>query len=410
MRRWLLGGLLVSGSAVAADWPQWLGPNRTGHAAEGGLVEAWGKGPKELWRVVVGPGYASVSIAEGVVYAMAARDGEDQLVALDAATGAERWRTKVGPFYKDAMNFDGPRATPSVVGDRVIAQGGLGHLVAVSRDTGAKLWEVDTVGSLGGVMPQWGYSGSPLVSEGKVYLSTGGQAGNALVALSLADGSVLWKTGAYGAGYASPVRVTVAGKDQVLFFTGYGAVATTPHEGEVIWRYPWTTNYQVNAATPLVVGGRRVFVASGYGVGAAMLEVKDDGKVSELWRTKKMKNKTSTSVLVGEHLFGFNESDLTALDVSTGAELWSTDVYGRGTLLAAESALVVLSEQCEVSLVKANGKAFEPVANPYKGLTHGPCWAAPSLANGVIYVRDGKDLVALEVRSYGPTATPAAVP
>lgn len=404
MRAILLGLLGTSTVAVAADWPQWLGPRRDGHADEAGFAAGWADGVRELWRAPIGPGYASVAVAGGVVYAMAAADGEDQIVAFDAATGAERWRRRVAAFYDDNMSYDGPRATPSVVGDRVVAMGGYGTVGAFDRGTGQALWTVDVVGKLGGVMPQWGFSGSPLVSDGMVFLSTGGQSDNGLVALSLADGSVVWKTGAYAAGYASPVRVTVAGKDQVLFFTGYGAVGVVPATGELVWRYPWTTNYEVNAATPLVVGGRRVFVASGYGVGGAMLEVKDDGTVTELWRTKKMKNKTATSVLVDGHLYGFNESRLTALDAVTGEEKWSVEGYGRGTLVAADGHLLVQSESCALTLVAADSKAHRVVGTSFPGLTTNPCWSAPAVANGVAFARDGKDLVAVEVVSFGPQA------
>lgn len=400
---WVLGGMLVAGSAFAADWPQWYGPARDGRSAETGIVEGWLKGPKELWRTAIGPGYASVAVAEGVVYAMTSKDAEEQVAAFDAVTGAERWRSRVGPFYEDGMGYDGPRATPTVAGDRIIAMGGYGGVVAVNRATGERLWAVDTVKTLGGVMPQWGFSGSPLVSGDKVYVATGGQAENGLVALKLSDGTAAWKSGSFGAGYSSPVRGTVAGKDQLVFFTGLGAVGADPETGKVHFTYPWKTNYEVNAATPLLVGSRRIFVASAYGVGGAMLEVADDGKVSELWRTRKMKNKTSTSVLHEGHLYGFNESTLTCLDAATGEERWAAEGYGRGSVILAEGHLVVVSEQCAISLVKATPKGHEPVGKSLQTLTTAPCWTAPALAAGVLYARDGKDLVAIEIKPFGPT-------
>lgn len=401
--RWALAGLgLVAGLASAAEWPGYLGPTRDGRSAETGIAEGWKRGTKVLWRAPIGPGYAGVAVSGGTVFAMAARDAQDQLVALDAVTGAERWRAKVGAFYEDGMNYDGPRSTPTVAGDRVVALGGYGTLAAFDRTSGRPLWSVELVSGLGGAMPQWGFSGSPLVSDGKVYVTTGGTQGNGLVALSLADGSVVWKTGSFEAGYSSPIRATLAGRDQVVFFTGFGAVGAEPATGEVLWKYPWPTNYEVNAATPLVVGGRRLFIASAYGVGGAMLEVGADGKVTELWRTKKMKNKTATAVLVDGNLYGFNESALTALDAVTGEERWYADGYGRGTLIAADGHLVVLSESCALSLVQATPAAHRPVGSPQPVLSASPCWTAPSLADGVVYVRDGKELAAVEVRPFGP--------
>ncbi|MCB9681690.1 MAG: PQQ-like beta-propeller repeat protein [Alphaproteobacteria bacterium] len=395
--------LALCTAAVAGDWPGYLGPHRTGVSDEAGVVSGWKDGTRVLWRAPLGPGYASVAVVGGVVYAMTSTAEEDQVVALDAATGREKWRARVGPYFKDVQGFDGSRATPTVVGDRVVALGGHGGLVVLDRDSGARVWAVDIVNTLGGQMPRWGFSASPLVDDGKVYLSTGGGDKDGIVALSLADGSVVWKRPTEGgAGYASPIRATLGGVDQIVFFTGYGPVGASPADGTVLWKHPWVTNYEVNAATPVVLGSNRLFVASGYGVGGAALLIDESAHVSELWRTKKMKNKTSTSILLDGTLYGFNESRLTALDANTGEERWSDESYGRGTLIAAEKHLLVLAEDCTASLLEPTPTGPKAVGAPVKVLEHGPCWTTPALAGGVLYVRDGTEVVAVEVRPVGP--------
>jgi outer membrane protein assembly factor BamB len=302
------------------------------------------------------------------------------------------------------MGFDGPRATPSVAGDRVIALSGSGLLAAVDRATGRRLWAVDLQGEVHGARPQWGYAGSPLVSDGKVFVSAGGRAG--LLALSVADGHVLWhREGWPAAGYASALRTTLAGHDQVVFFTGDGVVGVQPDEGAVLWSFPWQTDLRVNAATPLVLGSNRLFVASAYGFGAASLLVDEHGHASELWHTKKMKNKTATSVLYEGNLYGFNEDRLTCLDAKTGEERWSHEGYGRGTLLLAEGHLFVQTEDCRHLVVEATPVEHRQVGEIARVLhEQSECWSTPAIADGILYVRDNHELVALELRSFGPMA------
>src|SRR5690606_34405346 len=129
--------------------------------------------------------------------------------------------------------------------------------------------------------------------------------------------------------YAAPIRAELGGVDQVVFFTGKAAVGVRPASGDVVWSHPWSTEYDVNAAAPVVLGSNRLLLSSGYGVGAAAFLV-DEGSVVELWRTKRMKNRMATSVLHDGHLYGFNEERLTCLDVRTGEEKWSQLGWGRG--------------------------------------------------------------------------------
>jgi outer membrane protein assembly factor BamB len=386
---------MLAASAWAADWPGFLGPKRDGASAETGLVAAWkAAAPRELWRRAPGAGYSSMAVTGGAVYTMADQDGAAWVLAYDAATGLDRWSTRVGQAYLDKMNYHGPRATPSVVDGAVYALTGTGVLAALDAATGATRWTVDLVATYGGDQPQWGYSGSPLVSGGFVYLSVGGKAERGVVALNASTGALAWSSGSFGAAYSSPIRATLGGVDQVVFFTAAGPVGVTPDKGALLWKHPWNTSYDVNAATPLVLPGSRLFVASGYGSGGALLQI-GAAAASEVWRTKSMKNKLSTSVLVGSHLYGFDEDRLSCVDTATGQQTWNATGYGRGTLLSVDGHLVVLGEDCRASLVAADPKAHRVVAGPHTWLASGPCWTAPALADGVLYLRDAKHLVAV---------------
>lgn len=406
MRSWVIlgiGVLVCSGAAMGADWPQFLGPGRNAVTAEEGLREGIARGPRELWRKPLGKAYSGVSVAGGLAYTLGLDGDGEVLVALAAETGAERWRLRLGPA-PDHNGYPGPRATPTVSGDVVVALSSGGVVVAADRTTGAVRWRVDLVASLGGKLPIWGYAGSPLVADGRVYLEVGGDKAG-LVALGLSDGAVLWRRPGYQAGYASPIPAVLGGVAQIVFFSAEAVVGVRPADGTVVWDHRWITNYAVNASTPVVVGGDRLFVASGYGVGGAVLLVDPPGAVP-LWHGKSMKNKTTTSVLHEGNLYGFNEDQLSCVSARDGVPCWSTSGYGRGSLLLAGDDLIVLDEQCRLSVVAADPAGHKVLVPPKPILTNGPCWTAPSISNGVLYARDLAEVVALELRGYGPAAAP----
>lgn len=399
--RLCLGGLglcALSTAALAESWPNFLGPTRDGVVRETGLVDGLARGPRELWRRPLGRGYSGIAVAGGGAYTMA-MDGERELVvALSTASGVDLWRTALGGA-PDNAGYPGPRATPSVVGDVVVALSSGGVLAALDRTTGAIRWKVDLVAQLGGSVPTWGYSGSPYVEDGRVLVAAGGSAG--LVALSLADGSVMWKRPGFDAAYATPRPAELDGVQQVLFFAAEGVVGLRPTDGSLVWQHPWTTNYDVNAATPVVVGSDRVFVASGYGVGGAALLVNGSSAI-ELWRTKAMRNKLATSVVSDGHLYGFNEDQLTCVRVLDGTTTWSQSGYSAGTVTVVEGKLLVLDGQGRLTVVAGDPAAHRVVVPSRPLLSSGPVWTAPSIADGVLYARDTAEVVALELRGYGP--------
>jgi outer membrane protein assembly factor BamB len=378
---------------LGADWPQWLGPNRDGRV-EGTVSTA---ALTEVWRTTPGNGYSAVAIADGTAYTLADRGTDALVVAVDAATGAERWSARLDSAFTHSMGFHGPRSTPTVVGDHLVVLTPRGKLFKLSRADGTIAWTVDLVSKFRGVPPNFGYAASPLVSEGVIYLDVGGDTG--LVALSLEDASVTWATAGFGAGYSSAVRRTVDGVDQILFFTAKAVVGVEPASGSVLWQETWTTSYDVNAATPMVVGDDQVFIASGYGRGGAMVKLSKKSRASEvLWKTKRMKNKMATSVLYEGHIYGFNESKLSCISAKTGEQVWEQGGFERGTLLLAGDKLVVLGEQCNLAVVEASSKGFSQVGETLQVLpTSDPCWTVPSVADGHLFVRNGAEMAAYKL-------------
>ena len=306
--------------AAPAEWFQWRGPNRDGISQETGLLQEWPKlGPPLAWRANgLGNGYSSFSTSGGRLYTLGARAGIEYVIALDRATGKKVWETQNGRRFENDRG-DGPRSTPTVEGDRLYVLGGSGDLTCLENATGKKIWSINIVQKFGGVNPYWGYSESPLIVGDRILVNTGGRRAG-IVAVSKADGSTLWQQHNDGAGYSSPMLMRTGSLNQVIFFTEDRAMAVDPRDGRLLWSYNKANNGTANIATP-IVRGTHVFVSSDYGTGGALLDVRAAGNLAtanEVYFTRDMRNHHASSVLVGDHLYGFSSSILTALAFETG--------------------------------------------------------------------------------------------
>jgi outer membrane protein assembly factor BamB len=390
--------LAAAAPARAADWPMFRGPGAAGVSPETGLLAAWpAEGPRQLWRVPLGEGYSALSVAGGRVYTLFADADDELVVALDAATGKELWRHRLDAKYFDGQG-NGPRSTPTVEHGTVYAYGARAKLAALDAESGRVLWTQDLKRAFGARPPQWGVSASPRVVGDLLLVDAGGRDGASIVALDRRSGVVKWTAGDDLQGYSVPLVVEIGGRRMAVFFTGTKLVGLDPADGEILWSTGWETSYDVNAAAPVFVPPNRIFVSSGYGVGAALFEVKVQGaraSVAEVWRTKRMKNQFSSSVYHDGHLYGFDDSILKCLDAATGEETWKARGFGHGSLMLADGRLYVLSDRGTLALVEARPDAYTEVArfDPLDG----KCWTMPSLASGRLFLRDEEEVVAYDV-------------
>jgi outer membrane protein assembly factor BamB len=390
-----LGLFLSAGGALAADWPQFRGLNRDGVSRETGLLKSWpAGGPKVLWKVPMGEGYSHVAVSNGRLYTLYGQGDQEFAVAMDPATGKAVWRTPIDRMYRSDMG-NGPRSTPTVEGGMVYALSANGRLVALNAKDGRKVWEHDLPKELGGRMPGWGASTSPLVEGNLLLVDLGGR--TSLAAFDKKTGKVVWTSQSDVAGYSAPIAITVGGVRQAIFFTGTSVLAVSPRDGKLLWRVPWRTDWDINAATPLFVPPDKVFVSSGYGVGAAVYRIRAaDGKVraEEVWKSRGMKNQFSSSVLHNGVIYGFDDATFKAVDAATGKERWKQRGFGHGSLILADGHLIVLSERgCNLALVEATPEEYREKGRDE--VLSGKCWTAPTLANGRLYLRNEEELVAL---------------
>ena len=387
-----------AGGQASANWPQWRGPNRDGVSKETGLLKQWpAEGPPLVWKASgAGSGYSSFSIANGKLYTMGLRGNREFVIAFDIATGKEAWATSHGSAFRNDRG-DGPRGTPTIDGDRVYALGGNGDLSALDASTGKLIWSKNVLREFGGSNITWGISESPLILGDKLFVNAGGP-GASMVALKKKDGSLIWKSQSDEPGYSSAIPVDINGLTEVVFFTAQRAVGLDARDGRLLWEYGRPANNTANVATP-IARGNRIFISSDYGTGGGVVEIKADNKAQEVYFTRDMKNHHSSSVLVGDYLYGFSSSILTAMKFDTGEIAWRDRSVGKGSLVYADGNLYCLSENGVVGLVEATPTGYKEKGRFRIQQGNLPTWAHPVVAGGRLYLRDQDTIYAFDVKA-----------
>lgn len=393
---------------AAAAWPGFRGPRRDGVCNDAGLSLDWTRSPpRELYRQPIGAGYAGFAVAAGRAYTLEQRRNKEAVVCYDVLTGRELWVFDYVALFEEVLGGNGPRSTPTLAGDRLYVLGAEGHLHCLDPMTGKLHWAKNVLKDFAEENLHWGLAGSPLVMDGKVIVNSSGKDGPGVLAFDAATGSLLWKSDAGAQCYSSPMDVTLSGKRQILNLADTALNGIDPADGTVLWSFPWELSGGPSCAQPLVVGPDRVFVSSGYGKGSALLEIKAkahsmDGsgagryEVSQIWATTRMKNKFASSVLYRGFIYGLDEGVLSCLDAATGERKWKGGKYGHGSLLLVGEHLMVLGEQGDLVLVKAEPTGVAEVSRVQ--VFSGRTWNNFALISGILLARNHKGMAAYDLR------------
>jgi len=390
----------------AADWPQYLGPGRDGVYPGEALTRAWpSDGPKLLWRKKnIGAGMSGVVVAKGRAILFHEVNRYDTIECLDAKTGKTLWENNyASSFVAGYGSAAGPRATPSIVGDRVYTMGGQGVVVCTDFATGKTVWKVDTQKSYRASDGFFGMGCSPLVEGNAVLLNIGGEAGAGIVALDKNSGKLLWKTLDDEASYSSPVMAKLHGKRRAVFFTRTGLAVVDPANGKIDFQNRWRARIQasVNAAAPLVVG-ELIFVTSSYNTGALVVNAAAGGyKVA--WSNDTSLSSQYASVMHrGGFIYGTHgRADvppvpaLRCVELATGKVRWSVDDFGDCMMLRCGDRLLALMESGELVLGQATPGGWREISRAQ--VVGSGARSQPALANGRLFVRDRNQLVCLDM-------------
>jgi outer membrane protein assembly factor BamB len=404
--------------AAGPGWPGWRGPSRDALSNETGLATQWpASGPPLAWKATgMGTGFSSVAVVDDRIYTMGDRDGGQYLLALSAKDGSLVWKSRVGPVWSD--EYGGPRGTPTVDGGVVYAMGTEGDLVAVDAASGKERWRRSLPSDFGGhVMSMWKWSESPLVDGDRVIVTPG--ASNAmLIALDKATGKEVWRSavpdlgpaGKDGAGYASVVISNASGVKQYVQLLGRGLVGVRASDGKFLWGYNRVANQVANISTPLV-RANWAFASTGYQTGAALVELSksaDQGvQARELYfmPAKTFQNHHGGMVLVGNHIYSGNGQSKgfpICIELTTGKVAWGGDIRNAGTgsaaVVYADGNLYFRYQNGVVMLIQATPEGYHERGSFTIPGVEKPSWSHPVVVGGKLYLREQDTLYVYDVR------------
>lgn len=393
----LLGTLA---GAAGQDWPQWRGPQRTG-AVEGFKPPAsWPDRPKQIWKVQAGAGHASPLVVGGRVYLFARTGEQEAISARDLASGKEIWRQAYDAPYEmnpaASAHGKGPKSTPVHDRGRIFTLGVSGVLSGWQAQGGRLLWRRDFKSDFKSTVPDFGVAMSPIVAGELLILHAGGVGSGALLALDPVTGATKWAWNGDGPAYASPVVADISGTRQVVTLSQRRLVGVSLANGSLLWQVPFTTDYDQNSVTPLVMGD--VIVYGGLNKPTTAVRVSHAGgkwQTAEVWQNPAVPMYMSTPVESGGYLYGLthrNRGQFFCLDARSGQTAWTTK--GRegenAALLAAGGYVFAMTTEGELVVMRANPKAFEAVKR--YTVAESPVWAHPVLTGGGVVVKDADTL------------------
>jgi outer membrane protein assembly factor BamB len=417
----------------ADDWPEWRGPGRVGIWRESGILESFPEGGLRVaWRAAVNAGYAGPAVASGRVFVtdsrrVKANQAIERAVALDERTGAVLWTREWQTDYSglQLVYAIGPRATPTVDGDRVYVLGAMGALLALDAATGRVLWQRDYVKDFNASVPTWGMAGAPLVDGDRLICLVGGEPDAKIVALNKHTGEEVWRglSSDTEPGYNQPIVIEAGGVRQLVLFHPTGLSSLDPATGRVYWESEHTVQMGIVVATP-VQSGSHLFITSQYG-GARMFRL-DEGKpgATLAWSgpgeqdpgmthdtPNTLNSVIGTPVVDGGYVYGLdNDGQLRCLDAETGKLLWKTDallqehaMYGTAFFVRHGDRYFINTDQGELVLARLSPRGFDEIGrtrliaptHPYvrRRRMANVLWSHAAYANRHVVIRNDKEIV-----------------
>jgi outer membrane protein assembly factor BamB len=393
---------LLSASGVSGqDWPQWRGLNRDARVTGFNVPKMWPKELTQKWKVTVGDGVATPALVGDKLYVFSLQDGNETLRCLDASTGKEIWADKYPTQGADgpARSFAGPRSSPTVADRKVVTLGVRGTLSCLDAATGKVFWRND---DFKGRSPRFYTSNSPIIVDGLCIVQLGGESNGAIVAYDLATGKEKWKWADDGTAYASPVLLTIDGVRSIVAETATNIVAVSVADGKLLWKTPFAVQGRgYNACTPVVEGQTVVFSGSSRGTRAVKLEKRGAEIVGkELWTNSEHSVQFNTPVLKNGLVFGLSERDvLFCIDSQTGKTAWTAPApkgtgsggggrgrAGYGSIVDVGGVLLALTPSAQLVVFEPNDKEFKQIAS-YR-LADGDTYAYPVVSGNRVFVKD----------------------
>jgi len=419
------------------DWPAFLGPLGTSVSRETGIKPWPAAGPRIVWSKSLGDGYGMPSISRGRLFVFDRVGNSARLQCWNSETAAPLWKFEYETQYEDKYGYsNGPRCQPIVDGDRVYLLGSEGMLHCLKASTGEVLWKLDTARQFGIVQNFFGVGSTPIIEQDLLIVPVGGSPpgaelrdfsdltgnGSGVVAFDKYTGQIRYKFSEELSSYASPVLATINGRRWGFVFARGGLIGFEPGTGREDFFFPWRARIleSVNAANPVVVGDQ-VLISETYGVGSALLKVRP-GHADVVWsdldkgRNKSLLCHWNTPIHHAGYVYGSSgrhtgDAELRCVELATGKVMWSEPGLDRCTLLMIDGHFVCLGEYGKLGLLKVDPERYHEVSRAVLRDPNGveipgfgprpllpyPCWAAPIVSHGLMYLRGEGRLVCFEL-------------
>lgn len=392
--------LLVCSGSFSQEIAQWRGPDRDGIYHETGLLKSWPEGgPRLIWHFdELGDGHSSAAVTADRIYTAGMENGIGYIYAF-SSEGKLLWKVPYGEEWSE--NYQGTRSTPLICDGKIYLMSALGKLVCRKADNGDFIWSVDLIKELHGVNIRWGMTENLLIDGNKLFCTAGG-AENNVVAFDKNTGKVIWSGKGKGeaSAYCSPALLKLQGKHVFVTHTENSIIGLDTETGKLLWSVDQPNKYSVHANTPIFHDGY-LYCVSGYAKGGVMLKVANNGSsVQEMWRNIAIDNRIGGFVIVDGRIYGSDDSGKAwyCLDWTTGKNLFSEKITGKGCIIFADGMLYCYGETGEIVLVQPFASGFKKtgiLTIPFGSAQH---WAHPVIANGRLFVRHGNSLMVYDLR------------
>ena len=381
--------LPASETGLLTDYPQFLGPDRNATISGINLNTDWKNNPPELvWRIPVGAGWSGFAVVNGSAITQEQDNEWEKVVCYDFYTGQEKWTHKDIARYYTSLGGLGPRATPTVDGDRVYTVGGTGILNCLDFETGKQIWSTNIFDENSAKTPPWGVSVSPLIHDELVIVSAGGA-----VAYYKDTGEIAWRGHRVQSAYSSPVLLTLAGTSQVVLFDSRLITSHDPNTGNLLWKQSWPAGVEC-AAQPTPLPGDRLLVSTAYGIGTKLFHITKGNlsttlNVNLIMETIHLKAKFTTIIYYKDYLYALDDGIFTCINPIDGKRMWKKGRYGHGQTLLISGVLLVLTEKGKVVLLEPNPDEHIELGQ-FSVLT-GQTWNTPAIAGNYLLVRNSRE-------------------
>ena len=407
-----LRGEFVQLDGVPADlpgtWPRFRGPNLDAISSDVNvtLARTWpASGPKVLWSIDVGEGYAGAAVLRGRVYVLD-YDREKQadvIRCLSLADGKEIWRYSYPVKIK--RNHGMSRTVPTVTDKYIVTMGPKCHVTCLESVTGQFHWILDLVKDFGAKVPDWYAGQCPLIDDGKAIIAVGGE--SLMMAVDCETGEIVWETpNAHDwlMTHSSVMPTDFAGERMYIYCASGGVVGVSAEDGSILWEITEWKIRIANVPSPVVVGDGLIFLSGGYNAGSMMLKLSEDGdKISAepafRLEPEVFGSPQHTPIFYDGYIYGVGaDGQLNCLDPD-GKVVWSsTSVhkFGLGPYTIANGLIYVMNDSGLLTLAEATPNGYVQLAEA-KVLEGPESWGPMAVASGRLILRDMNRMICIDV-------------